>query len=331
MAITRSKARCTSRLIPAETKSTANRPYPIIFIHGGTRSGADWLTKPDGQSGWASYFLSRGFECYLVDLPFVGRSPWHPGNGTMISYPAEFMMKQFTACRDLGTWPQAKLHTQWPGAGKIGDPIFDKFYASGLQIFSDPVAQENASQAACVALLGRIGKPCILVSHSAGGPVPWLVADIRPQLVNSTVALEPSGPPFFKVSMKPGPTVQYGITNAPITYDPPVSNPETELVKAVWPSPSPGMMSCTLQAACPEPRQLINLKDVKVVVVTAEASYHAQYDWGTVKYLKQAGLKNVQHLRLEESGIRGNGHMMFMEKNSDEMAAEIVMGAILSF
>jgi hypothetical protein len=25
----------------------------------------------------------------------------------------------------LGNWPQAKKHTQWPGSGRIGDPVFD--------------------------------------------------------------------------------------------------------------------------------------------------------------------------------------------------------------
>lgn len=110
----------------------------------------DWLTKPDGQPGWASYFLSRGFECYLVDLPFRGRSPWHPGNGSMIDYPAEPIQTMFTACKDFGTWPQAKLHTQWPGPGTMGDPVFDQFYASGLPIVSDVVLQETASQVSFV-------------------------------------------------------------------------------------------------------------------------------------------------------------------------------------
>ncbi|KAI0143844.1 alpha/beta-hydrolase [Hypoxylon sp. NC0597] len=312
------------RLIPEEAKGVTRRTIPIIFIHGATRSGIDWLTKPDGQPGWASYFLSQGFECYLVDLPFRGRSPWHPSNGTMISHSAESIQTMFTACKDLGTWPQAKLHTQWPGAGMIGDVVFDQFYASGLQILSDPVTQEKASQAACAALLDRIGKPAILVGHSAGGSIPWLAADIRPHLVKMIIALEPTGPPFFKVGIKSGPAAPYGIANAPITYSPPVTDPEKDFVKSVIMAPSPEMMDCIIQAETPPPRLLVNLTDVRVLVVTAPASYHAQYDWGTVLYLRQAGVKDVEHLKLEEKGILGNGHMMHMEKNSDEVAAEIV-------
>ncbi|KAI2625717.1 alpha/beta-hydrolase [Hypoxylon sp. NC1633] len=312
------------RLVPAEIDGRPIKPCPIIFIHGATRSGTDWLTKPDGQPGWASFFLSQGYECYLVDLPFRGRSPWRPGNGSMIAYAAESIQTMFTACRENGTWPQAKLHTQWPGTGKMGNPVFDQLYASSLQILSDPATQEKASQSACAALLDRIGRPAILVSHSAGGLVPWLAADVRPGLVKSIVALEPTGPPFFKVGIKSGPSAPYGVSNAPITYGPPVVDPKADLVHEIVKAPAPDMTDCTLQAESPPPRQLVNLTDIPVLVVTAPASYHAQYDWGTVRYLRQAGVRNVEHLKLEEKGILGNGHMMFMEKNSDEVAAQIV-------
>ncbi|KAI1389952.1 alpha/beta-hydrolase [Hypoxylon trugodes] len=313
------------RLIPVEVKSNTNRPFPIVFIHGATRSGMDWLTKPDGQLGWASYFLSQGFECYLVDLPYRGRSPWYPGNGKMMVYPAEPIMSSFTACKDQGTWPQAKLHTQWPGAGVKDDPIFDQFYASGLQILDDVTEQEKVSQAACAALLDRIGKPVILLGHSAGGSVPWLAADIRPNLVEMIIAIEPTGPPFSKWGVRPGPGAAYGITNAPLIYDPPVADPEKDFVKTVIAAPAAELTDCNAQAESPPPRQLINLIDRKVLLVTAQASYHSQYDWGTFRYLKQAGVKDVTHLKLEEKGLYGNGHMMFMEKNSDEVAAELLI------
>ncbi|KAI1462603.1 alpha/beta-hydrolase [Annulohypoxylon moriforme] len=311
------------RLIP-EVDESLRKPFPVVFIHGASRSGMDWLTKPDGQPGWASFFLSQGFECYLVDQPYRGRSPWFPGNGTMIAYQAESIQTLFTACQTFGTWPQAKEHTQWPGPGTIGDPIFDQFYRSTLQILNDTEAQEIASQAACAALLDRIGKPVVLVGHSAGGSIPWLTADVRPNLVKMIVALEPTGPPFSKLGIMPGPGAQYGITVAPITYDPPVTDPATDFVKVNVDAPEPDLISCTLQAESPPPRQLVNLQDVRVLVLTTPASYHAQYDWGVARFLRQAGVKNLEYMRLAEKGIYGNGHMMMMEKNSDEVAAEIV-------
>jgi hypothetical protein len=39
-----------------------------------------------------------------------------------------------------------------------------------------------------------------------------------------------------------------------------------------------------------------------------------------VKFLKQAGVP-AEHLQLSDIGIHGNGHMVFMEKNSLQVAA----------
>ncbi len=55
------------------------------------------------------------------------------------------------------------------------------------------------------------------------------------------------------------------------------------------------------------------------MIVAAEASYHAAYDHCTAKYLEQAGVRNT-FIRLEERGIRGNGHMVMLEKNNLRVA-----------
>lgn len=288
----------------------------------GLNAFQDWLTKPDGNPGWASYFLGEGYEVYLVDLPYRGRSAWHPKNGTMTVFSAEQIQMMFTACKDYKMWPQAADHNQWPGAGVMGDPIFDQFYASTIQMVSDPALQESASQAACAALLDRIQKPVILISHSAGAPIPLLVADVRKDLVKAIISLEPVGPPFFKATFIVVPGARYGVSSAPITYDPPVEDPDRDLVKATVDADPPLRIGGAIQAEDPPPRQLVNLVGIPILVVTAEASYHAPYDWITVRYLRQAGL-DVEHLQLSDVGKVGNGHMMFLEKNSDHIAAEI--------
>jgi uncharacterized protein (UPF0262 family) len=60
-----------------------------------------------------------------------------------------------------------------------------------------------------------------------------------------------------------------------------------------------------------------------VLVVTGEASFHAPYDYCTVKYLRQAGV-SVEHADLGREGIHGNGHMFFLEKNSAKIAARVL-------
>ena len=57
-------------------------------------------------------------------------------------------------------------------------------------------------------------------------------------------------------------------------------------------------------------------------MISAEASFHSPYDPGTVKFLRQAGV-DAQFIALADHGIFGNGHMMMLERNSDEIAALI--------
>lgn len=282
----------------------------------------DWLTKPDGDPGWAEYFLSQGYELYLVDVPYRGRSAWEPTVDEVTVVTAEKVQERFTACAQYGTWPQAKLHTQWPGTGLKGDPIFDRFYASGVQMTVDQTLQESASQAALAALLDRVCIPVIMLAHSNSGGVTYLVADARPHLVKAIISVEPKGPPFSRSAMLLTQGNQYGVCQAPITYDPPVTDPAVDLITATRKADGTDLMDAVLQAESPSPRKLVNLAHIPVLVVTAEASYHAPYDWCSVEYLRQVGVQ-TEHIRLQDRGILGNGHMMFMEKNSDEIAGVI--------
>lgn len=307
------------RLLPAGAARGRMKQYPIVIIHGQAQTGTNWLNKPDGDRGWASFYTSNGYTIYIIDQTFRGRSPWMPGNGTLTTYSAEIIEERFTAGQDFNLWPQAHLHTQWPGSGKMGDPIFDAYYASNVEFLSSATYQQSTVQAAGAALLDRIGKPVILLSHSQGGLMPWLIADVRPKLVKAIVSLEPTGPPFQEAIFTTTAARPYGLTDIPLTYSPAVTNPVVDLVKTTIAPEVAGNVSCILQATSPAPRQLINLKNIPVVVVTTESSYHVPYDWCTVKYLQQAGVQ-TQHLYLADKGIHGNAHLMFLEKNSDQIA-----------
>ena len=69
-------------------------------------------------------------------------------------------------------------------------------------------------------------------------------------------------------------------------------------------------------------RKLKNLAGIPVSVIMAQASYHAAYDHCTAAYLRQAGVRTA-FIRLADRGIFGNGHMMMIEKNSDDIAGVI--------
>ena len=99
-------------------------PYPIIMVHGGTRSATTYFGTPDGREGWAQYFVRQGYAVYVVDQPGRGRSgylaesygPWKVADG-------EGGQRRYLAQTKYKLWPQAHLHTQWPGSGTPDDPV----------------------------------------------------------------------------------------------------------------------------------------------------------------------------------------------------------------
>ena len=292
-------------------------PTPIVMIHGGGGQGTDMLGTADGREGWAHWFVRRGWAVYVVDRPGHGRAPFHPDLlGAMgPAGGAAFLERMFCKPEEHPEqYPQARLHDKWPGSGKFGDPCFDHFLAGTGPAQADMAQGQRDAQRGGVELLDRIG-PAILLTHSAGGPSGWLIADVRPDLARAIVAVEPLGPPAEAIS---GP-LPYGLTAAPLTYDPPLADP-AELSFERRPPPHHDLAACCVQH---EPaRRLPNLAAVPVVVVTAEASWMAADNHGTVDYLIQAGVP-AEHLRLEDHDVRGNGHAMMLETNSDEVAAVI--------
>src|SRR5882757_3699182 len=101
-----------------------------------------------------------------------------------------------------------------------------------------------------------------------------------------------------------------------------IADARPQLVKAIIaierePAEAPDLFACWMQKA--PARQLVNLKNIPVVVVAAEASYHQAYDHCTAKYLNQAGVK-TEYIRLQDKGVRGNGHMVMIEKNNLDIA-----------
>jgi pimeloyl-ACP methyl ester carboxylesterase len=119
------------------------RQYPLVLIHGAAQTATNWMGTPDGRQGWVDYFVEKGYIVYLVDQPMRGRSAWHPSDGPTRMVAASEIERQFTAAAELGDWPQAGKHTQWPGNGPLkgrrGDPIFDAFYATQVEsLASEP-------------------------------------------------------------------------------------------------------------------------------------------------------------------------------------------------
>jgi len=234
-----------------------------------------------------------------------------------------FVEQRFIGSERFKQWPQAHLHTQWPGTGRPGDPVFDQFYASQFPSIISFPKQQELNRDALVALLDKIG-PAISLVHSQGGAFSWPVADARPNLVKGLIAIEPNGPPVHDIENTGAPhwfkdaehTKISGIADVALTYDPPLDQSHLEFVRQDK-ADKPDLVHCWRQK---EPaRQLPRLRHIPIVIIIAEASYHAAYDHCTAAYLSQAGVHNTL-IRLADIGIRGNGHMMMLEKNNANIA-----------
>jgi pimeloyl-ACP methyl ester carboxylesterase len=314
-------------------KKVSGQPA-VIFIHGAAQTGTHWEVTADGRPGLALLQATADWECYVVDQPGVGRSRYHATDiGDLTHYKVEELESAFTAQQpESSAW--AHLHTQWPGSGKRGDPIFDTWYASQVGHIGSYIKVETLFRPAIKALLERVG-PAYLVTHSQSGPLGWHAADVCPELVRGIVALEPHGPPFTYPGRAPfnsrpeiiGKVVHpYGITSTPLTYDPPLPAdaeilsfarlPKT-LVAADSRQPRENAIPLGPRQVSPA-RRLKNLSQVSIMLVTAEASYHSVYDHLTVEVLREAGV-TAEHVYLADRGIHGNGHMMAIEKNNKQI------------
>jgi pimeloyl-ACP methyl ester carboxylesterase len=316
--------------IYAEYQVPQNRthPYPIVMVHGAIQTGTNFTGTPDGREGWAQFFLRQGYAVYVVDQPGRARSSYQPDlNGPQATPNLENTQRRFTAPSRFNLWPQAKLHTQWPGSGLKGDPVFDQFFSSQVPYVQAAAVTQTLNRDALLALLERIG-PAIVMTHSQSGAYGWPVADARPDLVKAIIAVEPSGPPVRDIEQIGPPDYfregaasrPWGLGAVPPGYVPAVRDPSELAFEQQATTDGPDLVRCWLQKA--PARQLPNLQRVPIVIVNGEASFHAPFEHCTVKYLQQAGVK-ADRIDLGRQGIHGNGHMMMLEKNSDEIARVI--------
>jgi pimeloyl-ACP methyl ester carboxylesterase len=302
-------------------------PYPIVMVHGAIQTGTNFSGTPDGREGWAQFFLRQGYAVYVVDQPGRARSSYQADlSGPQQTPDLNNTQRRFTAPAQFNLWPQAKLHTQWPGSGIKGDPVFDQFYASQVPYVQAPGVTQFMNRDALVALLDKIG-PAIIMTHSQSGAYGWPVADARPDLVKAVIAVEPSGPPVRDVETIGAPdyfkegaaTRPWGLGAIPMGYVPAVTSQLELQFEQQAKADGPDLVRCWLQKA--PARQLPNLK-MPILILNGEASFHAPFEHCTVKYLEQAGVKPTW-IDLGRAGIHGNGHMIMLEKNSDDVARVI--------
>jgi pimeloyl-ACP methyl ester carboxylesterase len=302
-------------------------PNPVVLFHANGQTGVIWQQTPDGRAGWAYRLLEQGFVVYMVDYPARGRSAYVPVAGPDGKAPVDGNLgirtaleleRIWTNTRERGDFPLKANHTQWPGAGTIGDPVFDTFMKSQVQFAG---ASVGLARDATISLLDTIGAPVILLAHSQGGGIAFDVIEQRASLVRALVSLEPGGPQFgnvdtAKVTAGPRNPNSWGLTTSRFEYDPPAGSPADLNVVLEEKSERVDEARCWMQV---EPaRRLARWRNVRVLAPSANGTYHRVYDPCIPKFLRQAGVQ-TDFVRLEDVGITGNSHIMMLEKNSDDI------------
>ena len=286
-------------MIPAEKRY----PYPIVMVHGGGAQGTHMMGL-GRRPGWVHYFVQAGYSVYWLDRPSYGRSPYHPdalGPSHLPNVPP------FEALIEANNVFKT---AQWPGPGGMNDPFIAQFMACESGNTSDEAFHSDLVWRGGVELVDRIG-PCIVHGHAFGGFFGWGVADRRPSLVKGIMCMEINGNPFER-------QLRWGLTAAPMTYEPPVTDlRQFTLVDHTPPPDSPRPIASPYKLQAEPARKWKNLQGIPVAWITSEFGAGGS-PVANVAFLKQAGC-SVDLLRLRDHGIVGNGNLMLMEKNNHEV------------
>jgi pimeloyl-ACP methyl ester carboxylesterase len=270
----------------------------MVAVHGGGHSGACYLLTADNRPGWAYRFAGAGYDVWLPD---------------------------------------------WPGCGRSGDVPFEN-------LTGERVAQALAAvidEAAAASPDGKV----ILMGHSMGGALSWRLIELRRDKIEKVVAVAP-GPPG---NIQPEADVveetddeivvrSFGMIRHLSRDRAYAGGMEFVTHKLIgksqrWPEGTLDMYAGHVAGVPPRlliERQNVNGSQMKISDLSAfdglpimlftgshDTDHPKDVDAAVVDWLRAAGAE-VDFWWLPDRGVDGNGHMLMMEDNSDDLADMIV-------
>ena len=273
-----------------EPEGGASKP-PIVLIHGGGHTGSCYLMTADGRPGWAYAFARHGHKVVVPD---------------------------------------------WPGVGRSGH-----------------VPHERLDGSTVVAGLARViealGEPAIVLTHSMSGAYGWKLLELCGERIARVVGIAPSVPG----NIQPAPVVVHDDgaaihvqlfegaalmrLNRSAAFAPSVDFAEKKLVGGGdrFPREHLARYAASLITIPPRlPLERLNVdgsqlkiadfshyagKRILVLTGTHDLDHPEAVDRPIVDWLNEHGAR-ADFVYLGDRGIVGNGHMMMMESNSDELA-----------
>jgi pimeloyl-ACP methyl ester carboxylesterase len=273
--------------------AAASAKATVVMVHGGAHSGACYQRTADGRSGWAYRFAEHGYRVVVPD---------------------------------------------WPGTGRSG--------YIGLDKLDGATVVEGLG-----ALIRSLGAPVVLLAHSMSGPYGWRLLELHGDVIDTVVGVAPGPPgniqkaaPVHAESETHIETEAFG-GRVRVDKSAPVVGSrdfvERKLVGAsrYFPRDRLESYAASLNAIAPklwlerqnihgsqlrvgDPRKLAG-KRVLVITGTDDLDHSRGADGAIVAWLKEQGAK-ADFCFLADRGIVGNGHMLMLEQNSDEIAGIIL-------
>jgi len=207
-------------------------------------------------------------------------------------------------------------------------------------------------------LADEIG-PCIIVAHSAGGPLAWWIADTHPDAVGAIVGIAPGPPSNIQRPLPDDPKLIEALrfdesVGCPV-YSPP-DKPvfvDIEFIRNFWANTSrfpESAIDAYAKSIVPESAAVLNerfniggkglyisgpnvvaARPILVVTGDSDPRHPRTTDAAVADYF------NAKHAWLPEHGLHGNGHMLMLEDNSEEIACLVsdwqagVYGSVLHY
>lgn len=275
-----------------EPASGATRPT-IVMIHGGAHTGSCYLQTADGRPGWAYVFAARGHRVVVPD---------------------------------------------WPGCGRSG-------FVAADRLTGETIVQGLGT------LVASLAPPVILMTHSMSGAFGWRLLELHAARIAAVVAVAPAPPGNIQpqpevldednaaVVLKAGEQRIRLDKNAPFVAG--RAFVEQKLIgdSSFFPRYRIDAYAASL---LPIPARLfyerrnVNgsqvrvsdpaaLRDKRALVLTGthDLDHPRDLDAAIAAWLKAAGAA-ADFVYLGDRGVVGNGHMLMLEQNSDEIA-ELVL------
>jgi len=265
----------------------------VVMVHGGAHSGACYQRTADGRPGWAYRFAERGYRVVVPD---------------------------------------------WPGTGRSGYIALDKL--DGATVV------EGLGH-----LIRGLGAPVVLLTHSMSGCYGWRLLELHGDVIETVVGVAP-GPPgniqkTAPVHAETATMIETEASGQRVRVDktaPVVASRDFVERKLVgesryFPRDRLDGYAASLRPIPPklwlerqnvrgsqlrvsDPGKLAG-KRVFVITGTADLDHSREVDGAIVAWLEEHGAK-ADFCFLADRGIVGNGHMLMLEQNSDEIAVLIL-------